>query len=214
MLFAKIDYINLLPFYIFTKRHIKNSQFKQSINYHKDFPAAINNRFKKRKIDAAFISSIESKKGSFYCLDIGIVAKKRIMSVLVEKDSLYEPDSHSATSNHLAKKLDIKGRVIIGDKALRAYINDPDSYIDLAFEWHNRYKLPFVFARLCVYKNIEFYKRLSKSFLNTKVHIPFYILKRYSKSRDIPIHEIQSYLDLVSYRVGKKELRSLKRFLG
>jgi len=213
LIFAKIDYINLLPFYLFIKREIKNTQFKQSINYHKDFPSNINKRFKQRKIDAAFISSIESKRGNFYRLDIGIVANGKIKSVLVKRDSRFKEDSHSATSNILAKKLNIDGEVIIGDKALRRYCKDPKSYIDLANEWEKRYKLPFVFARLCVNKNYKFYKRLSSRFLSKSIKIPHYIIKRYSKTRDIPISEIKSYLKLVSYKLSTKELNSLKRFL-
>ena len=213
MKFAKIDYINLLPFYIFVKKELKNAQFKQSINYHKDFPSAINKRFKKREIDAAFISSIESKRGNFNRLNLGIVAKGEIRSVLVKKNSSFRCDSHSATSNILAKKLNIDGEVIIGDKALKRYCKDPDSYIDLASEWKKRYNLPFVFARLCVNKNYKFYKKLSKRFLSKKIKIPHYIIKKYSKTRDIPVSEIKSYLKLVSYEISTKELNSLKRFL-
>ncbi len=213
MLFGKIDYINLLPFYIFTKRYIKNAQFKQSMNYKKDFPSTINQRFKRGKIDAAFISSIESKRGSFECFDVGIIAKSQIKSVLVKRGS-FKPDSHSATSNHLAKKLGIDGEVIIGDKALRAYLKDPSSYIDLALEWHKRYKTPFVFARLCAHKDRVFYKKLSKQFLSKKISIPYYILKRYSKTREISQYNIKEYLKLVSYDIDPKAKRGLKRFLG
>ncbi len=212
MLFGKIDYINLLPFYTFTKKNIKSSQLKQSIAYKKDFPSAINKKFKSRKIDAAFISSIESKRGNFHCLDIGIVAKKEIQSVLV-KEGEFMPDSHSATSNALAKKLGLKGEVIIGDKALRAYIKNPDLYIDLAQAWYEKHQLPFVFAVLCVNKNSHYYEKLSKNFIKTKVQIPQYILKKYAKSRGISTKNILEYLKLVSYEIGTKEKKSLKKFL-
>jgi chorismate dehydratase len=212
VLFGKIDYINLLPFYTFAKRHIRSSQLKQSIAYKKDFPSAINQKFKKRKIDAAFISSIESKRGNFTCLDVGIVAKKEILSVLV-KEGDFEPDSHSATSNALAQKLGIKGEVIIGDKALRLYLENPDAYIDLATAWHKQHKLPFVFALLCVHKNRCYYKRLSQKFVKTRVKIPYYILQKYAKSRSIMIKDIKRYLDLVSYEVDTKAKKGLKRFL-
>ena len=213
MLFGKIDYINLLPFYTFSKRYIKNSQFKQSINYKKDFPSAINKKFKQRKIDAAFISSIESQRGNFKKLDIGIIAKKEIKSVLVKK-GIYKPDSHSATSNLLAKKLDIEGEVIIGDKALKAYIANPNEFIDLAKVWNQRYDLPFVFARLCVHKNIDYYTKLSSRFSSSKIYIPQYIINKYSKSRKISPKEIKTYLKLVSYKLDPKAKRGLKRFLG
>ena len=213
MLFGKIDYINLLPFYIFAKRYIRSSQLKQSISYKKDFPSAINKKFKNRQIDAAFISSIESKRGSFSCLDIGIVAKKEVQSVLV-KAGAYKPDAHSATSNALAKKLKIQGEVIIGDKALRAYLKSPQEYVDLAKVWQERYKLPFVFALLCVHQHRCYYKKLSKKFLQTKVKIPRYILLKYASSRGIATKDIQNYLSLVSYKVDAKGRKSLKRFLA
>jgi chorismate dehydratase len=212
VLFGKIDYINLLPFYTFAKRHIRSSQLKQSIAYKKDFPSAINQKFKKRKIDAAFISSIESKRGNFTCLDVGIVAKKEILSVLVKAGNL-APDSHSATSNVLAQKLGIKGEVIIGDKALRAYLKNPDAYIDLASAWYKKHKLPFVFALLCVHKNRCYYKKLSQKFVQTRVKIPYYVLQKYAKSRAIMIGDIKAYLELVSYDVDSKAKKGLKRFL-
>jgi len=212
VLFGKIDYINLLPFYIYVRKSVRNSQFKQALDHKKDFPSSINKKFKNRKIDAAFISSIESKRGNFKRLDIGIVAKKEIRSVLVKKGE-YRPDSHSASSNLLALKLGIKGEVIIGDKALKAYLKNPALYIDLALEWNRRYGEPFVFARLCINKHNDFYQKLSKRFIKTKVKIPLYILNRYAKSRDISKNEIKSYLKLVSYEIDQKAKRGIKRFL-
>jgi len=212
VLFGKIDYINLLPFYTFAKKYIKSSQLKQSIAYKKDFPSAINKKFKSRKIDAAFISSIESKRGNFRCLDVGIVAKKEIKSVLVKAGD-FKPDSHSATSNALAVQLGIKGEVIIGDKALRAYLKNPDLYIDLAKAWRDKYQLPFVFAVLCVNKNYRYYEKLSTRFVKTKVKIPQYILNRYAKTRGISVSDIDDYLALVSYEIDTKAKKSLQKFL-
>jgi chorismate dehydratase len=212
VLFGKIDYINLLPFYVFVKRYVKNSQFKQSMAYKKDFPSAINKKFRQRKIDAAFISSIESKRGNFKRLDLGIIAKGEIKSVLLKKGK-YKPDSHSATSNLLAKKLNLEGEVIIGDKALKSYIKDPTIYIDLAKEWRDRYDMPFVFARFCVHKNIDYYEKLSKRFISKKIYLPNYIVKRYSKSRGIKVKDIKEYLKLVSYDLDIDAKSSLKRFL-
>ncbi len=212
MLFGKIDYINLLPFYIFIKRYIRNSQTKQSINYKKSFPSKINRDFKRRAIDAAFISSIESKSGNFKCLDIGIVAKREIQSVIL-KDGEFKPDSHSATSNHLAHVLNLNGEVIIGDKALKAYLKNPYEYIDLAKEWRKRTNLPFVFAKLCVNRNICYYNKLSKNFLKTKIKIPQYMKKKYILSRQIEDKDIDNYLSLVSYNIDQKANISLKKFL-
>jgi len=143
---------------------------------------------------------------------VGIVAKKEIKSVLV-KAGEFKPDAHSATSNALAMQLGIQGEVIIGDKALRAYLKNPDSYIDLAKSWHEKYQLPFVFAVLCVNKNFRYYKKLSSSFLKTKGYIPQYILLKYAKTRNISVEEINAYLELVSYKIDKKAEKSLKKFL-
>ncbi len=208
--FGKIDYINLLPFYIFLKRRVKSSRYKQTLNYKKNFPSKINENFQKRRVEAAFISSIKSAK--FKCLKVGIVAKKEVYSVIVKKGR-YKEDSHSATSNVLAKILKINGEVLIGDKALKAYLEDKNSYIDLAKAWREKTSLPFVFARLCFHKKKKFYKKIAKDFTKTKIKIPQYILKKYSNSRGIEQKDILNYLKLIEYKIDFKCEKSLKIFL-
>jgi chorismate dehydratase len=213
MVFGKIDYINLLPFYVFLKRYIKSTALKKSIDYKKAPPSFINKEFRKRRVDAAFISSIESARLSKKrCLDIGIIAKKEVRSVLVLKGR-QKDDPHSATSNALAKTLGIEGEVIIGDKALKKFLQNPDIYIDLAYEWHKRTKLPFVFARLCLNKNRDFYTVLTKNFLKREIKIPRYILKHYSLKKEIDAKEILEYLKLINYKMDHKSKKSLKLFL-
>ena len=210
MIFAKIDFINLLPFYIFTKKNIRSSQIKQIINYKKSYPSAINKQFQKRKIDAAFISSIKSRKCS--CADIGIVAQDAVWSVLALLDS-YQEDYQSDTSNVLAKILDIDGKVLIGDKALQYYFSeDQKEFIDLAKLWKQKYQLPFVFARLCFNSNKQYFLELSKKFANTKVSIPQYILNRYSQRSGLSKKQIKNYLEKISYKISYKEKRALKLF--
>ena len=210
MKFAKIDFINLLPFYIFIKKNIKSSQIKAIINYKKSYPSAINKKFKKREIDAAFISSIASRDCK--CLNLGIVAKKEVLSVLALKGS-YEKDFQSDTSNALAKVLDIDGKIIIGDKALYHYHNSPNKeFADLAEIWYQKYSLPFVFARLCINKDDKYLKNLSKKFLNTNIKIPQYILKQYSEKTSLSNKQISQYLKKISYEIGYKEKQSLKLF--
>ncbi len=211
MIFAKIDFINLLPFYTFIKKNVKSSQTKQIINYKKSYPSAINKQFKKRKIDAAVISSIASRRCK-KCLNFGIVANGEVDSVLVKPGS-YKKDFQSDTSNALAKVLGIEGEVIIGDKALYRFYNSDEKFIDLAKEWKNRYNLPFVFARLCVNKHEKYFDTLSKNFLKTKIYIPQYILKKYVKKSGISAKQIQEYLTKISYTIGTKEKRALKLFL-
>lgn len=53
---------------------------------------------------------------------MGICANKRVLSVLVEKNTSNAKDPSSATSNALAKVLKQDGKVIIGDKALKLYL--------------------------------------------------------------------------------------------
>jgi len=210
MIFAKIDFINLLPFYVFIKKNIQSSQIKQIINYKKSYPSAINKKFKKRQIDAAFISSIASK--NVKSLDIGIVAQNEVLSVLALKGK-YEKDYQSDTSNALAKVLGIEGKIIIGDKALQLYHNlDDKDFIDLAQQWKEKYNLPFVFARLCYNKNEKFLKDVSTNFLNTKVKIPQYILKQYMNRSGLSAKQIQEYLTKISYKISYKEKKSLKLF--
>lgn len=210
MIFAKIDFINLLPFDIFIKKNIKSTQIKQTIEYHKSYPSKINKKFKKRQIDAAFISSITSKNCS--CLNLGIVAKKEVLSVLALKGS-YEKDFQSDTSNALAKILNIQGKVLIGDKALIYYYNSLDEeFKDLAFLWNKKYNLPFVFARLCCNKEKKYLYKLANQFLHTKIKIPQYILKKYAKRSGLTNKQILNYLKKISYEISYKEKKSLKLF--
>ncbi len=211
ILLGKIEYINLAPFHVFLKRYISNTQTKQSINYHKSYPAKINRLFKKRKVDAGFISSVESFRGSFKRFDVGIVAKKEVRSVLVKKGEV-KTDSESASSNMLAKVLGIKGKVIIGDKALKSYLQNPKAYQDLCTLWYEKEALPFVFARFCANKHSSFYKTLIKRFISSNKKIPQYILEKYSKKSGVSKKDIKEYLTLISYEINHKEQKALKRF--
>ena len=212
MIFAKIDFINLLPFYIFIKKNINSSQIKQIINYKKSYPSVINQQFKKRSIDAAFISSIKSKRCK--CLDLGIVSKKEVLSVLALKGD-FKKDKQSDTSNALAVALDIEGEILIGDKALHYYHNHDDKdkdFIDLAKVWNDKYNLPFVFARLCFNQEKKYLENLSKKFLASNVKIPQYILKQYANRTNLSTKQIQEYLSKISYKISYKEKQSLKLF--
>ena len=210
MIFAKIDFINLLPFYTFIKKNIKSSQIKQIINYKKSYPSLINKKFKKRQIDAAFISSIKSRNEK--TLDLGIVAKKDVLSVLViNADN--KDDFQSDTSNALAKVLNINGEVLIGDKALEYYYNNKNNnFTDLAKTWNEKYNLPFVFARLSFNRHEKYLNILANNFKKTNVKIPQYILKKYASRANITIKQLQEYLNKISYDISYKEKKSLKLF--
>jgi len=211
MIFGKIEYLNLLPFHIFMKRYLKGSSHKQILHYKKGVPSEINSKFKNRKIDAAFISSINSSKCK--CLDLGIISKKEVQSVLVLRGR-HQNDSESATSNALAKVLHVEGKVLIGDKALKYFLNTQEDVTDLAKLWYEKYSLPFVFARLCYHGKDTKYKKLSKTFLKTKHKIPQYILEASSKKTGIKKSDILSYLKLIEYDLSSYSKLSLKRFLA
>ena len=211
MIFAKIDFINLLPFHIYIKKNIQSSQLKASIEYKKSYPSAITQKFKNRKVDSAFISSIASRNEKF--LDFGIVAQDDVLSVLLIP-GIEESDYQSKTSNALAKVLNLKGKVIIGDKALNFYHENRDlEKIDLAKEWKNRYNLPFVFAVLCFNANEKALSKLTKNFNKKYIKIPQYILEQYSIRSGVSKKHILEYLKKIDYDLGIKEKRALKLFL-
>ena len=213
MIFGKIDYQNLLPFHVFLKSSPLNSQIKKAIEFKKGVPSKLNRALNARKIDAAVISSIASKKANLKKLNFGIVAKKDVKSVLVRKNSTMKFDPASASSNALAMVLGLKGEVIIGDRALKAYLSDgKECFYDLGQIWHKKTNLPFVFGRFSYVKNGSFYKRLVAKFLQKNVKIPNYILASYAKSRGISKQDIRWYLKFISYKIGPKEQKSLRKF--
>lgn len=212
MVFGKIDYLNLLPFHVFLKRYPLTNAFKKACESKKSYPAAVNALFRRRVVDGAFISSIKSAKHGLKTLPVGIVAKKNVKSVIVKKNTKSLRDPHSATSNVLAKVLKLDGQVFIGDKALKLYLEAPEDYIDLAYEWNKRHNLPFVFARLSINSHFKIYKKISEAFKNKPIKIPGYILQQYSKERGISPKDIREYLKLISYNIDKKGHKALKLF--
>ena len=209
MVFGKIEYLNLLPFHIFMKRFTKSSQEKMSMHYKRGVPSNINEKFMNRRVDAAFISSINARK--FQHVALGIIAKKEVLSVIVIPNTLDADDSESATSNVLSKVLGIQGEVLIGDKALK-YILEGNDYIDLAKVWSKKYKLPFVFALLCFHKDKKKYKQIQRQFLKQKIKIPQYILQQSSKRTGISNKDILEYLKYISYNMDAKAQQGLKKF--
>ncbi len=210
MIFGKIEYLNLLPFHVFIKRYNRHAQSAHAMRYRSGVPSQINRAFARKTIDAAFISSIASKRCR--CLNLGIAAKKEVKSVLVVPGE-QGVDTASATSNVLARVLNAQGQVIIGDKALKYYLEHPQNApIDLARLWYENHHLPFVFARLCYHGKKSRYTALSRQFLRTKHKIPHYILEAAASRTGIPRSEILAYLDLIHYRLDPHALLSLKRF--
>ena len=209
MLFGSISYLNLLPFQVFLKRALTNNAAKMTFNNKRAVPSTINKSFKRKSIHAAFISSVESRKCK--CTDLGIIAHKKVYSVLLLKGE-NQIDPASATSNQLAKVLDLQGQVLIGDAALKHYLDGGEG-LDLAEAWHDKTNLPFVFARLCYNKHGQSIGKLAKRFAKSKIKIPQYILKREAKKRDITSKELTWYLEHIYYEMDWKAKKSLKLFL-
>ncbi|MBU1659554.1 hypothetical protein KKG72_10990 [bacterium] len=209
MVFGKIEYLNLLPFHVFMKRFTKSNQQKMGLNYNKGVPSTINKKFLARRVDAAFISSIRAKNHRH--VDLGIIAKKEVQSVLVIPHAEDVSDKESETSNVLARILKVKGEVLIGDKALRYYLENKP-HTDLAKEWNTQYKTPFVFALLCYHKDKNTYKNIQKNFLKRKVNIPQYLLEKASRRTHISKSQILHYLEYISYDLDTKAKLGLKKF--
>ena len=210
MLFGSISYLNLLPFQIFLKRNLSSSAAKMSFNYKRAVPSQINKALKRREVNAAFISSIESKKCK--CTDLGIIADKKVYSVLLLAGE-DQTDPASATSNQLVKVLGLQGKVLIGDAALKYYLDGGEG-LDLAEAWYEKTGLPFVFARLCYNKHDVGIQKLAKKFARSNVKIPQYILKKEAAKRGITAKQLTWYLKHIYYTLGYKEKRSLKLFLN
>jgi len=190
----------------------KNSQYHTNISKTKNVPSIVNSEFHKRRINAAFISSVTSK--GCRCTDVGIVGIGKVYSVLLLSGESKD-DTASNTSNALAKVLGLNGEVIIGDKALSHYLENGSNNdtIDLSEEWYKKRKLPFVFARLCYHKHEQYVKNISKHFSYTKVYVPQYILKKESKKRNIKASDVRWYLEHIHYKLDYKAKKSLKIFL-
>ena len=209
MIFGSISYLILLPFPLFLKKNLRSSTAKMAFGYKRAVPSKINAALKRKEIHAAFISSIESNKCK--CTDLGIIADKKVYSVLLLKGE-EQDDPASATSNVLAKVLNLKGRVLIGDAALKHYLDNKEG-VDLAESWYEKTTIPFVFARLCYNKHEKSVQRLAKQFSHTKVKIPQYILKREAKKRGISPKQLHWYLSHIYYNMDDKAHKSLKLFL-
>lgn len=210
MIFGKIDFINLLPFHVFMKRYTRTSQAYQSLHYHKGVPSTLNRSFSTRRIDAAFISSITARNCTHF--NVGIVAKKEVLSVLTLPCDENKKDTDSATSNLLAQLLNVQGEVLIGDKALRYYYSGKE-HTDLGKIWNEKTGLPFVFALLCTHTHTNELKRLSHAFIRKPIKIPYYILMDNAKKSNLTAAQITHYLQYISYKIGEKEKRGYKRFL-
>ncbi|WP_345985438.1 MqnA/MqnD/SBP family protein [Sulfurimonas sp. HSL-1656] len=209
MRFGRIEYLNLLPFHVFMKRYVRSSQSQMMLRHGSNVPSAINRAYRMRKIDAAFISSIRAKGQKH--LDLGIIADGPVQSVLLLPSETSQTDRASETSNALVRVLGLEGRVLIGDPALRAYLEGVEA-LDLAEEWHKRYGLPFVFGLLSYQANEKQMRRLADAFARRRQKIPQYLLKRASARTGVRPQDILAYLEGIHYRLDHRARRSLHLF--
>ncbi len=209
MIFGSISYLNLLPFQLFLKRHLKSNAAKMSFRYKRAVPSQINKALRRREVNAAFISSVASRNAT--CTDLGIIANKKVYSVLLIEGEKQD-DPASATSNQLSQILGLEGKVLIGDAALKYYLDGGEA-IDMAEAWYNKTGLPFVFARLCYNNHGRYIRQLAKGFASQRVRIPQYILKRESAKRGITPNQLAWYLEHIHYEMDWKAKRGLKKFL-
>lgn len=209
MLFGSISYLNLLPFHVFMKRAIPHNGAKMAFRYKRDVPSSINDALHRRRINAAFISTAASRR--FMCTDVGIVARGRVYSVLLLPGH-NESDPASASSNALAKMLGLKGKVLIGDAALRYYLSGGEG-IDLAEAWYRETGLPFVFARLCCNRHPRQVRRFARRFAHRRIRIPRYILNKEAAKRQLRPGDVLWYLDHIHYTIDHAAKRSIKRFM-
>ncbi|PAF50543.1 MqnA/MqnD/SBP family protein [Helicobacter sp. 13S00477-4] len=212
MRFGKIEYINLLPFDVFMKAYPMTSGTKKFLQLKKSYPSKLNKDFLFKRIDAGFISSIA---GYYSYLkdkttDSGIIAKNSVWSVIIIPNTESE-DYQSATSNALCKVLNLKGEVLIGDRAL-SYRYKGGEHIDMGEIWYKKRHLPFVFGRFCFNAYGDFYKNISSAFNQKKIKLPHYIIMQYSKKVSIPKKYILQYLEHIYYKIGPKEQLGLKSF--
>ncbi len=166
--------------------------------------------FRRKLVDAAFVSSVESTRGNRTAS--GIVAKGEVKSVIIKLGE-YKSDNESATSNRLARVLGLEGEVFIGDKALLKYLENPSEYIDLAQEWNAKTGLPFVFGRFCFNRHGKRYKKISTEFNGSKIRIPHYVMGWEAKQKGFKTKDAKEYLKLISYRIGAKEERGFALFM-
>lgn len=205
MIFGKIDYLNLLPFYIYLQKRVPKLKY-----FRRGVPSKINREFHSKRVDMAFISSIRSKNSK--CANLGIIARGDVLSVLVLEGEKRR-DSASETSNRLSEILQINGEVVIGDRALKHYFDNRTGR-DLAKEWEYKYKLPFVFAKLCFHKNSRLIKIFEKDFHKKRVFIPQYILKRVSRKIGVSTQNITLYLKKIDYNCDNYTKKALHKFLS
>ncbi len=223
------------------------SKYKNINEYITDYPCKCAEKMAKNEIDLALIPSIEFQnlKNVEMIKNFGIISKNKVESVLliskkkkIEEIKKIGLTDQSRTSVALLKILlmekyginptyevfsdldfarkEFDSFLVIGDLALTE--NFENHYIfDLATEWYNWQKLPFVFAfwtiRMENYKDKkEVEKVLNKSYENGMKNMDK-ILDFYSKKLNLRKERIYNYLtNSLTFKLKNDGIKSLEIF--
>ncbi|OGR51433.1 MAG: hypothetical protein A2034_00335 [Elusimicrobia bacterium GWA2_38_7] len=235
---AEIPYLNCAPFY--WKKDLKNFATIPCS------PKKMGLLAKRKKIDAGPISLVDSfeLEEEYEELEgLGIAVKNRAKSVLLFSkrpiQSLFNAtiglSDHSVTSICLLKlllekKYKIKAKfhlgfknkddaqLYIGDAALKKNSqNGFKTITDLGDEWFKWQKLPFVFARWMVRKELSSKaKELIAEWLKTNLDScgekKIQAIQWFKKKYDWDYPKAQEYLQGFQYHLGKKEKKAISVF--
>ncbi len=229
---ALVEFLNAVPLYYALKKHIINNNFE----FLSDVPSQCARFLFENKVDISNASIVEYVNSDSYKIlrDGCISTTKKVKSVVF---FLYKPlsmvktvklDKNSKTSNALAKVLfahkyrmtvdyvfegEADCELVIGDRALKRLKNASNT-IDLAVEWYEFTRLPFVFAAWITNKNLDNY--IVEKFLEAKEigkKLTNQICDEYSNI--VPKDECLSYLtDNISYDLDEEKKESIETFFN
>ncbi len=227
-----IDYINVLPL-TYALEHGK-VPFEGEIT--KAVPTKLNSMLAEGKLDAGFISSIEYAKRDYILLPFSISCDREVLSVLllshvpVNRIKTVSVTKDSATSVVLLKILlkhafslsvSYSGRgdaeLVIGDKALKAFVEPHDYLLDLGKAWCEFSKEKMVFAVFSARKDVEVSSltsledSLKASFEWGKRNMKE-IITYAAKKTGLEKPFIKRYYNCLSFSFGPEERRGLKKF--
>lgn len=207
--FGEINYLNLLPFRLYLKRH----RYRDRWVIKTGTPAEVNRWFREGRIDGGVLSSVRAVEGVRY--PVGIGAEGPVWSVLLSP-TREGGDPASNTSNLLPVALNLKGQVVIGDRALSLYLKNREEWVDLGEEWFRQVQLPFLFAQLTSRRPSRELERVATGFLRQGrgiYRIPQYLLRWEGARRGLSPRQVEEYLRLIRYQVGWREELGFKKFL-
>ena len=235
---GKIPYLNATPFYNFLE--------KENFKILSTSPFNLGKFSKENKIDAGLFSLVNffEQEQELELLDGCIATRDQVKSVILFSNYVWKDLEHktigitdeTATSVQLLKillekKYRIKANfevikntkkfdaiLLIGDKALQ-FKNKNNFHLtfDLASEWYDWQKLPFVFAVLAMKKNMPLEKKNSlRKILQTSLEKGKDNLESvglfHGEKTGLSKNEIVEYLQGFNYHLGEREKEAIKVF--